>query len=83
MKPLMNLEDEHELSAHEILATHVTNVSDVTAKVIRSAVKEYDALLNLRMEPFIAQLEVTRSQIAELAELIKRYAEVPQNGSGR
>lgn len=35
---------EPELTAHEILAQHKTNVSGITAKVITNAIAEYDKL---------------------------------------
>lgn len=76
-------EQEYEPSAHEILLTHVTNVSEVTANVIRRAVKEYEALAGLRMEPVLLQLEAMRGQMDELRTTVLRYAENQQNGSSR
>lgn len=39
------MSDETKNTAHQILLDHVTNVSAVTAKVIRAAVDEYEALI--------------------------------------
>jgi hypothetical protein len=72
-----------ELSAHDILAAHVTNVSLTTANVIRRALKEYEALSELRMGPVLLQLDAMRSEIAKLTEMVKQFAEAPQNGSSR
>ena len=38
------MSEERQLTAHEILATHVTNVSEITAMVIRRACEEHEAL---------------------------------------
>lgn len=79
------MSEEKEPTAHEILATHVTNVPEITAKVIRRACQEHAALqavVNERALATVTSIAGAGATSYEIQELQKRVDELVQmNGA--
>lgn len=82
----MQVENDGErLSAHDILAQHVTNVAPVTAKAIEQAIKEYELLTAMTQAPK-KDLMAALSSVADLAhaiELLEAFARAAQTAAIR
>jgi hypothetical protein len=78
---------EEDLSAHQILAQHITNVTSITAKAIHNAIAEYeyqgDAPGLVRVLNVIKQMDERIERLdARVVELSAQLAEMLSDTNG-